>query len=293
MDRACPVNCIASDFTPWGKCSVTCGKPGKQERHRTLIQARLYNGTACPKMIDVQECYEGPCAVDCTVTAWDPWSTCTRSCGVGFQSRSRSVDRKNLDGGAVCPHLQDRRTCHAHGCPVDCVTGAWGAWSPTIHSTEKNVMLQRSRDVLIASQAGGADCGGTTETKERTCADQKVVGEWSNCTEACGTGYQYRYAEHVSCATTAALRYHMRFRQGRRCYLRACTTAELAEKEAAEARLTAPPAPLPPATTALSQAMTLDEEVVDWERAAWRAVKPVERQKYGLPAGHWQVAERQ
>jgi hypothetical protein len=267
MNRACPIDCVASEFSAWGTCSVTCGKAGKQERHRTLLSSPGHGGKTCPKMIEVQDCYLGACPVDCEVSAWASWSPCTKSCGVGRQSRSRSVERKLAAGGSICPHLAASRGCNLQLCPTDCVTSAWGTWEAAAYSKgDKAVMLRRSRDVLVLAINGGQACGELVQSKERECKEQNVVGDWSACSEKCGAGYQYRYREHVRCSLSAAVKYHVRFRQGQHCFVRACSPAELVA----------------------SSAMRLDEEA----SGEWRTLSVGEAGAHGLDAGQWQIGAK-
>lgn len=272
----CPIDCKASAFTVWGACSKTCGKAGKQERHRTLLVHPQHGGRECPKMIEVQDCYRGPCAVDCDVSQWSSWGPCSKSCGLGRQTRSRSIERQLDNGGSVCPALASMRGCNPQLCPVDCVLGAWGAWEAQQYAKQVGaVQLQRKRDRLIAPVAGGVPCGALTEVKTRKCANQDVLGSWSRCSASCGTGYQYRYREHVRCAAKAAVKYHLRFRQGQHCSVRACKPGELARAD----ELAVPGIP----AVASSAMMTLDEEL-----AVWRTLSATEVRAFGLPTGHWQ-----
>ena len=187
-----------------------------------------------------------------------------------------SIERQLDNGGSVCPALASMRGCNPQLCPVDCVLGAWGAWEAQQYAKQVGaVQLQRKRDRLIAPVAGGVPCGALTEVKTRKCANQDVLGSWSRCSASCGTGYQYRYREHVRCAAKAAVKYHLRFRQGQHCSVRACKPGELARAD----ELAVPGIP----AVASSAMMTLDEEL-----AVWRTLSATEVRAFGLPTGHWQ-----
>ena len=52
---------------------------------------------------------EGP--KNCRVGDWGPWSKCSKSCGIGEQTRNRKVIRKQRRGGKHCPELDMVRWC--------------------------------------------------------------------------------------------------------------------------------------------------------------------------------------
>ena len=55
----------------------------------------------------------------CTVTNYDDWSTCSRSCGTGIMTRTREVQQGQQNGGTECPPLTDARTCNTDPNSVD------------------------------------------------------------------------------------------------------------------------------------------------------------------------------
>ena len=56
-------------------------------------------------------------SVSCSVSSWSPWRSCSKSCGSGTRSRSRSVTIPASCGGAACPGLSVSRPCNTHVCP--------------------------------------------------------------------------------------------------------------------------------------------------------------------------------
>ncbi|TRY56858.1 hypothetical protein DNTS_013949 [Danionella cerebrum] len=57
-----------------------------------------------------------PCPKDCVVTEFTPWTTCSKTCGLGLQNRVRSVVAPPLFGGLVCPNLTEFQTCAPRAC---------------------------------------------------------------------------------------------------------------------------------------------------------------------------------
>lgn len=57
-----------------------------------------------------------PCPRDCVVSQFSPWTSCSKTCGVGLQNRARSVLAPPLFGGMPCPNLTEFRTCAPRHC---------------------------------------------------------------------------------------------------------------------------------------------------------------------------------
>lgn len=57
-----------------------------------------------------------PCPRDCVVSEFSPWTSCSKSCGMGLQNRLRLVLAPPLFGGSACPNLTEFRTCQPGQC---------------------------------------------------------------------------------------------------------------------------------------------------------------------------------
>lgn len=90
-----PVNCTLGNWTQWSECSAECGQ-GVQTRSRPIV-APARHGGSCPGPLDeTRPCDAGPCGhnstdTDCVVGPWGNFSSCSRECGSGIQTRIRHV----------------------------------------------------------------------------------------------------------------------------------------------------------------------------------------------------------
>lgn len=107
-------NCAVSDYS-WSSCSKDCG-PGTQTGTRTIITAPQNGGKACPVLSTTRPCQDKPCATDCEVSAFSGWSNCSKNCGPGTQTSTRTVTTAAQNGGKACPALSRSQSCNNKPC---------------------------------------------------------------------------------------------------------------------------------------------------------------------------------
>jgi len=164
MDKCLKVDCAVSSWGAWGKCSKTCGT-GSQTRTRKVTKQPKSGGAKCPALKATQKCNTHGCPVNCVVNSWGAWSKCSKGCGSGLQTRSRSVKVQSQHGGTKCPALKATQKCNTHGCPVNCVVNSWGAWSKCSKGCGGGLQT-RSRSVKVQSKNGGQKCPAVSESKK-------------------------------------------------------------------------------------------------------------------------------
>ena len=88
--RCVPRDCVVSPWSSWSSCSVNrCGQQGLQKRTRENVTAPLCGGSECPNMEESLQCY-GTRSVNCQLSSWSKWSSCSTPCGVsGTQTSTR------------------------------------------------------------------------------------------------------------------------------------------------------------------------------------------------------------
>ncbi|XP_077125438.1 SCO-spondin-like [Ranitomeya variabilis] len=116
-EEMCPVY---GPWADWSPCSVTCGG-GYRWRNRTCTEDSPGGVTCGNETHEEEECNSSACPVDCVVSDWSEWSTCSVSCGGGTSERTRTVLVAADPGGRPCPAaLSLHRTCNSHNCTPGC-----------------------------------------------------------------------------------------------------------------------------------------------------------------------------
>jgi len=99
--RPCPVDGRMGHWEPWSQCSRACGG-GTRARHRQVLQEAQHGGLPIAETMQEQLCNTQPCDQDCLMSAWSPWTTCSKVCNRGHTSRTKKVLRAAL-GEGKCP----------------------------------------------------------------------------------------------------------------------------------------------------------------------------------------------
>ncbi|CAH8874719.1 unnamed protein product [Trichobilharzia szidati] len=165
----CPVNGGWGKWTSWSHCSHSCG--GGQRRRTRLCDspAPAYGGEDCPPTgsTETSECQSEACPIHGDWSNWSSWSACSRTCGVGLQSRERECTQPQPQfGGRLCRgSAKEIRTCEVQKrgssgfCPETDITqnptwSEWSSWSECEPDCSPNGQI---------SEVGGI------RRRERTC----------------------------------------------------------------------------------------------------------------------------
>ena len=137
---------------------------------------------------------------ECLVSNWSDWGSCSKTCGTGQKTRTRTITQR---GTSTCPPLEESQTCNTQACPpVNCVVSDWSGWSQC-DKTCGGGQQTRNRTVVTPSANGGTVCPVLTESQScntQACPPNNppvncVVSDWSGwsqCDKTCGGGQQTR-----------------------------------------------------------------------------------------------------
>jgi len=91
----------------------------------------------------------------CEVSAFGPWTPCSKSCGGGVQTRTRTVTRD----GSQCPALKQQQACHTQECHTSTtdmgktVLTALGDSLQKLSTTNNNLKADSDRTASLAAAA--------------------------------------------------------------------------------------------------------------------------------------------
>uniref|UniRef100_A0A8C5H4F0 Adhesion G protein-coupled receptor B1-like n=1 Tax=Gouania willdenowi TaxID=441366 RepID=A0A8C5H4F0_GOUWI len=238
----------------WSVCSQECGG-GVQLRSRTcqpeegLCEGTVEEGRAC----NPQPCIgEHTCGKERSrsqglrailgskkegvdgsnvgaADEWSSWSTCSVTCGEGWQSRTRVCATSSFSTQCTGP-LRENRPCNNSAvCPVD---GAWDEWTPwsLCSSTCGRGYRDRTR-TCKQPQNGGEPCRGPTRQTKfcniAVCPGEEVDGHWNDwsawtaCSSSCSNGTMQRTRE-CNGPSYGGSECHGSWKETANCFLKEC-----------------------------------------------------------------------
>ncbi|XP_005375138.1 PREDICTED: hemicentin-1 isoform X1 [Chinchilla lanigera] len=191
-----------SPWSAWGPCSVTCGS-GIQKRSRLCNNPLPANGgNPCQgSESEMRNCQKKLCPVDGRWSEWSLWEECTKSCGRGNRTRTRTCNNPPAQhGGRPCEgNAVEIIMCNVRPCPVH---GGWSPWQPWGECSKSCAEGTQMRARLCNNPPpsfGGSYCSGA-ETQMRVCNERHCPvdgkwspwGSWSACSVSCGGGTRQR-----------------------------------------------------------------------------------------------------
>jgi len=109
-------NCEMAAWSAWGACNKQCGG-GQQIRTRGVTKEPKYGGAACPaNRSESRGCNNQACDVDCEVSEYGEFGECSKDCGGGERTKTRTVTKAQVGNGKACPVLKLSEPCNETVC---------------------------------------------------------------------------------------------------------------------------------------------------------------------------------
>ncbi|KAL4230559.1 Thrombospondin type 1 repeat-containing protein [Mactra antiquata] len=204
----CPIDGQWGPWNRWNQCMGACGM-GVQDRQRECNSpAPQYGGMPCVgPMNDIADCNTNiPCPIDGQWSFWSSWTTCSKTCGVGIQSRGRTCsDPAPAYNGQDCAGFREEvRQCDTG---LSCaINGNWGQWSQFSPCSVRCGIGEQERFRMCDDPKpafGGMDCLGPRFEKVECNTNINcpvdggwtVWSQWTACDAHCGTGIRERWRQ--------------------------------------------------------------------------------------------------
>jgi len=162
--HGCPVNCVGA-WGGWSGCSASCGG-GQQTQTYTVYTPAQNGGAGCPAangQTNQQGCNYQACAQDCVMSGWSGQSACSKSCGGGVTTQTRTIVTPASNGGAPCGADSMQSYCNRGECPPGCPAGTQGFWMSTLLQSGNMVGIAKQRTPAgngYLVYGGGAETSG-------------------------------------------------------------------------------------------------------------------------------------
>eukprot|EP01125_Pyxidicula_operculata_P011859 TRINITY_DN387_c1_g1_i6.p1 TRINITY_DN387_c1_g1~~TRINITY_DN387_c1_g1_i6.p1 ORF type:complete len:1531 (+),score=219.74 TRINITY_DN387_c1_g1_i6:402-4994(+) len=109
------INCQVSSWSAWSTCTApACGGRSSSTRTRTITTHPNQYGVPCPSLTESQICNPTVACtnLNCQWAPWSNWGYCSKTCGTGTQTRTRSMYTSKLGTGTACPGTSiETRNC--------------------------------------------------------------------------------------------------------------------------------------------------------------------------------------
>ena len=115
------------------------------------------------------------CTEDCQWDQFGTWTSCTKPCDRGSQSRTRLKKEEEKYGGEACTgNSTEYRLCNIQACPINCEWDDFNDWGQCSKSCGGGIQ-RRNRSRLVEAKDGGKDCDGKS-VMFQLCNTQDCLG---------------------------------------------------------------------------------------------------------------------
>merc|ERR1719401_540416 len=174
-------DCEVSKWEP-EECTKKCAG-GSQKLTRSVL-THPNGGSKCLPLAAMRSCNNGPCPVDCRLSAWSGWSKCSADCGGGVTQRLREVKQAMKYGGKSCGGTSETKACNAQACEKDCELSEWTKWSACSKNCDGG-SKKRQKFVKTPAEGSGkcADAWSSKRLQYKACNMRRCAQSEVKCTK--------------------------------------------------------------------------------------------------------------
>jgi len=174
------VDCAVTAWV-YAPCSVPCDADaigGTRLLKREVVAATSEYGAKCPALNTTMQCNQVKCPADCELSEWSSFSKCSKECGGGVQTRTRTKITPPENGGKACQTLQETQPCNTGSCDRDCTLSGWSPWGACSQACDGGKMT-RTKKIVRQSRAEGTCAGPQSATRfmRQSCNVQACAGD--------------------------------------------------------------------------------------------------------------------
>ncbi|KAL7829399.1 hypothetical protein AOLI_G00302840 [Acnodon oligacanthus] len=113
----CPVEGQWLDWSPWSRCSVSCGVGSQQRQRRCSVSVHGWAECKGPHA-ETRDCTNPSCGGGGNWGAWNHWSLCSKTCDSGWQRRFRMCESTGAQDYPCDGDGEEVRACNDKKCPA-------------------------------------------------------------------------------------------------------------------------------------------------------------------------------
>lgn len=196
--------CLGAPWSAWPSF-CRCGQQRTRTRLVALDSSSNDDDDAQCAVSESQPCPDQGCARDCRYGSWSSWSACTRSCGIGLQTRTRDIVTPASENGTPCrdSETRDQRECNSVLCDIDCVLSAAVETGECSTACGPGSIPIEKRIIVGPVGRNAEPCDSLTGTRScdlRACQPGECGAfpwsQWTACSVACGGGLLLNVGRH-------------------------------------------------------------------------------------------------
>lgn len=141
-EHLCPVHAQVGPWGDWSECSRNCDG-GTRLRSRSVTSPASNGGNPPPETSEIAVCNKIPCNLNCDLAPWTEWSSCSKACNMGHNTRVRHVTKKQV-GTGTCALAESEERRQSKGCNTQAC------------STSPPLACASKVDIIIAVDSSGS-----------------------------------------------------------------------------------------------------------------------------------------